>query len=61
MLRVEDADSEEKPRSAECKSGPFFFGSNMGSDLPVLLAAFSGLNDVESTDHFKANSRMLYH
>jgi hypothetical protein len=35
-------------------------GSKFGSNLPVLLAAFSGLNGVESTDRFKVNSRMLY-
>jgi hypothetical protein len=32
----------------------------VGSNLPVLLVAFSGLNGAESTDRFKVNSRMLY-
>ena len=31
----------------------------VGSNLPVLLAPFSGLNGAESTDYFKVNSRML--
>jgi hypothetical protein len=55
-----DGSSERKsPGSAECESGPIV-GSRFGSNLPVLLAAFSGLNGVESTDCFKVNSRMLY-
>jgi hypothetical protein len=32
-------------------------GSKLGSNLPVLLAAKSGLNGVESTISYKVNSR----
>jgi hypothetical protein len=56
--------SHRLPRDAKCYRGTVNstpnVGSNFGSNLPVLLAAKSGLNGAESTNCFKVNSRMLY-